>query len=66
MGSMRGWLTRVFNPHQSAHGGLPATTNGLSAPRRRIARSRSSGPSKSQGPGRKSNAPAGRTPRRGR
>eukprot|EP00969_Alexandrium_andersonii_P069807 3080673-Alexandrium_andersonii.AAC.1 len=60
----------MFSPRQSVHGGLPATTYGLAAPRMRMARSRSSGLSKSHetppGPGGRSNAPAGSTPRRGR
>eukprot|EP00969_Alexandrium_andersonii_P350992 15434458-Alexandrium_andersonii.AAC.1 len=60
----------MFSPHQSVHGGLPTTTYGLVAPRMRITRSRFSGRSKSHetppGPGPRSNAPAGSTPRRGR
>eukprot|EP00969_Alexandrium_andersonii_P166961 7379101-Alexandrium_andersonii.AAC.1 len=50
-------------------GGLPTRRQGRRAPNKRTTRPRSSAPSKSQalppGPGRRPNAPARRTPKRG-
>eukprot|EP00969_Alexandrium_andersonii_P238996 10549978-Alexandrium_andersonii.AAC.1 len=41
--SIRGRLTWTFKPHQSAHGGLPISKNGLREATSLIALSRSSG-----------------------